>query len=554
MHKGAVKKRRERLLSRVRRPLKNLCFFQHFTRSNPRAVHLGRRNSMDISTPHIGGFTNVMPLSRRWRSLGRGRRGPGALIAGLAVTLAAPLAGCTRSESPPSVLVIVVDTLRADHVGALTPPGASGSGLFAGRGSPTPTIDRWAAEGARFERAVTPAPFTMPAMAALWTGAYPDRTGVVAHEPGTTLDTWPGATLAETARRAGLATAAVVANPWLGRRRTRFDRGFEDFVRLHGPNRKGNRRRATAVTDQAIALLDRLADQRFLVWAHYFDPHMPYDPPPRFAEAAAARPGPSRVVTEFRRKNRNLRRLYRGEDFDADEVEQARRLYEGEVRYTDTEVGRLLDHLESLGRARDTIVVLASDHGESLGEHDLYFAHDHTLYEELTRVALIVSGPGIDGAGRPDRVSLIDVAPTVCRLADLGCEQDFDGRDLFVEAPAARTLFAAATPLRTGGPDLYEGQIPGLRGRSLMALGGDTKFIRTPTSSGTVLELYDLGADPAEETNLAGTGADPQETLARDLQNWSAQMTSQRPASAPSPGPRRSRRESEALRSLGYLQ
>jgi arylsulfatase len=394
----------------------------------------------------------------------------------------------------------------------------------------------------------------MPAMAALLSGSYPDRCGVLAHEPGTTFASWPGTTLAEAAGKAGLATAAVVANPWLARATTGFDRGFDEFSRIYRPDQAPGSSNAAAVTDDAIRLLDLLRDRRFLLWVHYFDPHMPYEPPAEFARAAGAQPGPSRVMSDFNTPGRDLGRIYRGEGYDAAEIEQARRLYDGEVRFVDHQIGRLLDRLEALGLAGGTLVVLASDHGESLGEHGLYFAHDYTLYDELTRVALLVRGPGVAAGERDDDVSLLDVAPTVCRLAALDCGNAADGRDLFADAPPPRTLFGAATPLRSRGTAFDRLQIAGTDGRWTMALDGTSKLLRIPTGAGAELELYDLRHDPRESANIAASSGARAEELAAKLAAWTEAMEVARPAPASPGSARQQRRDRRALRSLGYLQ
>src|SRR6185369_11049475 len=197
----------------------------------------------------------------------------------------------------------------------------------------------------------------------------------------------------------------------------------------------------------------------------------PYEPPQPFADAAGAEPQ-NRIMDDFRAKDRDLRHLYAGQGYSAGEIENARRLYDGEVRYVDHEVGRLLGELERLGRTRDTIVVVMSDHGEALGEHGLFFAHDYTVYDELVRVALAMRGPGIDASVRSENVSLIDVAPTLCRLASLGCSESFDGSDVFDSFPAGRTVFAAATTTRSRGTPYARLELPGFDGRSTMAVSG----------------------------------------------------------------------------------
>jgi arylsulfatase A-like enzyme len=464
--------------------------------------------------------------------------------AGIAAALVlACAAGCRQPETPASVLILVVDTLRADRVAALSrsPSGAT----------TMPVLDAWAREAAVFRRAVAPAPFTMPSVAALMTGAWPDRCGVPAHEPGTTLAGWKGATFAETARAAGFATAAVVANPWLARQRTGFDRGFDRYLRLYRPELPAGTSDAAAVTDAAIAELDRFGGRRFVLWAHYFDPHMPYRPP---ASALAPEDASTKsaVMDDFDAKTRDLSAIYSATGYPAQEIELARRLYDGEVRHADREIGRLLGHLERSGRARDTVVVVASDHGESLGEHGLFFAHDYTLYEELVHAVLMFRGPRVPAGVRDDEVSLIDVTPTLCRLAGLDCPTVSDGRDLFGGDRSNRTLFAATSPRRSRGTPFARLSVPGLAGRWTMALRDGKKLLRLPTPDGPKIELYDLVRDPAEMHDLARDLAPDRRSLEDELDRWTSEMNAVRPAAAPaSAGSRRDRR---ALRSLGYLQ
>jgi arylsulfatase A-like enzyme len=464
----------------------------------------------------------------------------------VAATLALALSGCRPADPPPSVLLVVVDTLRADHVAALDRPGV-------GREKrPTPRLDHLASSSARFRRAVTPAPFTMPAMAAMMTGAYPDRTGVFAHRPGVSLGAWPKAPLAEAARRSGLATAAVVANPWLARPGTGFDRGFDEFSRLARRNRERGANAAPAVTDEALRLLEGFAGRRFFLWVHYFDPHMPYEPPPRWAREAGAAEGRNPVMEAFQAKQRDLGRLSRGEGFSEQAIEQARRLYEGEVRHVDGEIGRLLDGLEKLELASTTLVVVASDHGEALGEHGLFFAHDSTLYEELIRAVLLLRGPRVPVGARDDEVSLLDVAPTLCRLAALECDVAPDGRDLFGADRSPRTLFAASRP--PGEESDPRGAIPGdaTAGRWTMALRGGTKLLRRPSHGGTRLELYELGNDATEVRDLATRDEAVPRDLEGELEAWSREMDAVRPPLRPRLHGRAADRRS--LRSLGYLQ
>ncbi len=440
---------------------------------------------------------------------------------------------------------MVVDTLRADRVGHAE--------------TPAPHLGRWADGAAVFANAEATAPFTMPSIASLMTGLYPDRTGVIAHTAGAGLRIPQGWTLAEAAKAAGLATGAVVANPWLSRPASGFSRGFDVFI----GNRDGaglpKHSDARLVTDTAISLLKQWQDQRFFLWVHYFDPHMPYRPPAGNAAAVGAPIEVTRVIEDFARPDHDLTRLYSGSNYDREELAATRRLYDGEVNYVDEQFERLLQEIETSGRAQDTIVVVVSDHGESLGEHGLFFAHDFTVYEELTHVVLMLRGPSVAPGRREEPVSLIDVSPTLCRLLGLRCHAATDGSDLLTEsgssAELTRTVFAAGTPLRERGARFAGLQVPGTDGRWSMVRRGDHKLVEIPTPTGSRFELYNLRSDPLELNNRLSDDqqSQPAQELRALLDNWHAEMSRSRPA-MPQPDAAATEEDNRTLRSLGYLE
>jgi choline-sulfatase len=257
-------------------------------------------------------------------------------------------------------------------------------------------------------------------------------------------------------------------------------------------------------------------------------------------------------MSDFNDDHRDLRRVYEGSGYSEEEIEQARRLYEGEVRYADHEIGRLLGRLGELGLAANTLVVVASDHGESLGEHGLFFAHDYTLYDELTHVAQMVRGPGVAAGLHDAEVSLLDVAPTLCRLAALRCDENLDGRDLFASAP--RTLFAATTPARSKGTPFARLELAGLGGRWTMALRDGRKLVRIPAAAAVGFEMYDLTHDPGERRDIASEAVPQQVALRAELDAWMKAMDDVRPAGALPERPRKRRADVKTLRGLGYLE
>ena len=440
----------------------------------------------------------------------------------------------TEASQPLSLLLVVVDTLRADHLGVY------------GYELPTsPVLDEFAQKATVYEEAITPAPFTMPAMAALFTGLYPDRTGVINHEPRNTLNLAKADTLAELAQRAGYRTHAVVTNSWLTNKKMGFRRGFDVY--------KGKLVDATRVTHKAMQRLEEIGDDPFLLWVHYIDTHMPYQPPKKFAELFGNSSTTSQVIKDFKSGERRKDEIYFAGDYPPEELEATRQLYDASIRYVDTHIGVLFDALERSGRRDDTIVVVVSDHGESLGEHGLYFAHDFALYEELTRVPLMISIPGQPPARVTGEVSLVDLVPSLCIWLEISCEEVMDGTPLPLDgrAESGRAVFAASAPFRdryASSPRLY---LHGVDGRWTMLRRGGKKLIRIPHPDAAIWELYDVRNDAREAKNLVDHEAP--RALRDTLLKWEESMRQARPAAAEDPG-QLDPETLEELRALGYTR
>jgi len=308
------------------------------------------------------------------------RRGAVALLLAL---LGAP-AGIAAAVAPPSarpnLVLITLDTTRADRLGAY--------GYAAAR---TPHLDALARRGTRFARCDTAAPVTLPAHATLLTGLYPPRHGV--RDNGTFTLAAAADTLTERLRAAGYDTAAVVSAIVLARRHG-LDQGFrrydDDLGAGYALGTEVAERTADAATVAALAALGELRSPFFL-WVHYYDPHQEYRPPTRFAASGA---GPDR-------------------------------LYDGEIAFVDEQIGTLLAELPA-----STVVAVVGDHGEMLGEHG-EASHGLLLYEAARRVPLLLAGPGVPaGAVETCLARTADVAPTLARLAGVELAAGLDGRSL----------------------------------------------------------------------------------------------------------------------------
>ena len=389
-----------------------------------------------------------------------------AIVRAFIVTLTlAGIAACARDAAPPpqparpvrNVVVITIDTLRADHVGAY--------GYGAAR---TPAMDALARDGIRFDRAYATAPITLTSHASLMTGRYPPGHG--ARHNGMRLDL-KTPTLAEHFARAGFATAAFVAAFPLDRRfgLIKGFREYGDAMPRDANGRITNERPGRVVVDEAIAWADRHRNDRTFLWVHLFEPHAPYGNPTDPAQA---------------RRSATAR-------------------YDDDVAEADAQVARLLARLQ-FDRAQ-SLIVLTADHGEAFGEHG-EISHSVFTYDTTLRVPLIVSGGSLGrGEVLTDAVSLVDVAPTIASLAGVA-PFDADGTLILPKphapSPKPRTLYAESF-----APLLDFGWSPL---RTLRQ--GEWKYIAAPKP-----ELYELKGDPGETRNVIAGHADIAAALARQV-------------------------------------
>ncbi len=330
----------------------------------------------------------------------------GLLLCGFAA------AGCGPSgPPPPSVVLVTLDTTRVDRLSCY------------GYGRPTsPHLDHLAQEGVRYTRAWSTSSWTLPAHASLFTGLYPSEHGADFDDAGDASlgdvvkgdifakairvdGLGPSArTLAEALSERGYATGAFVGGPWLHRSfglLQGFDRIDDDVAGTGG-------RPAEKVTSSALAWLATVGtDEPYFLFVNYFDPHLPYDPPPGFDDLPHARePAPPAAAWDGILAGRV--------ELTPAELEVLRDRYDGEIRYMDAALGRLLDAVRTRPDGGRTLVIVTADHGESFGEHGRYL-HGHWLAEELVRIPFVVRYPGGRGAGTTSDapVQLVDVFPIV---------------------------------------------------------------------------------------------------------------------------------------------
>ena len=354
------------------------------------------------------------------------------------------------------IVLVTIDTLRADHVGC-----------YGDERAETPTLDGIAARGLRFSQAISPAPITLPSHATLLTGLDPPEHGVRHNGLFRLGPEIP--TLASHLKARGFATGAFVSAFVLDDRYG-LARGFDHYDDELGLDARGHTlsvvpaRRADETTDAALAWL-ATAPARFFLWAHYYDPHGDYTPP------------------------EDYRRRFQG------------RLYDGEIAFVDAELGRLLRGLRQGFGAAGTLLAVTSDHGEALGEHGER-THSMSIYDATQRVPLLLEGPGIEAGGVDEEVApLSAVAPTLLALAELAPLPGASGRSLLDAPTRARAAWVETLATQL---DMSWSPLLGVRTRS-------HKYIRAPRP-----ELYEIAGDPGE---LIDRSAEAPERLA-ELDAW----------------------------------
>jgi arylsulfatase A-like enzyme len=421
---------------------------------------------------------------------------------GLALAAAAGLVlSCTADVAPrPNVLVLVLDTVRADRCS------------FLGYARPTtPNLDAFARDAVTFEDAWSPASWTAPAHAALFTGTNPHHLDLFR---GSDTNLVGGQTLAERLTALGWESGAFSANPWVGPE-VGLTRGF-GVVRHFLPN-------GTTFTDSAVVVSAAIEWMRscvtaergapFLAYVNLMDAHAPYDPPEASRRGFVSAETPFRVVDTASRLGTLddlLPSSLDGTPLPPGVEKTVSDLYDASIATADAQAGRLLQELDRLGVAGNTVVVVASDHGEGLGDHG-WREHGLRLHRELLRVPLIVRSPGRLDGGRRVRgtVELADVVPTVLASCGLQPPPSGDGSDLAAPPPPARIVFATDRAY-AGWPMLAARKLPEPWRRQLetvrrSAYDGRHHLILDDRGG---LELYDTVTDPAELRNVAADAPD----------------------------------------------
>lgn len=425
-----------------------------------------------------------------------------------------------NSPRPRLILLLIVDTMRADHIGC-----------YGYKPIHTPNIDRLAEEGILYDSAVTTVPVTLPSVSTILTGAYPLQHGVRDNGPFQLDDRWT--TLAECLHEAGYATGAFVSAAVLSHEHN-LSQGFDiydddvsaNYVPYHPwmitmqEQFQDVERRAQDTIDRALAWWKERHDQDVFLMVHLFDPHLPYDPPPPFRETYE-------------------------------------RFYDGEIAYVDREIGRLLEEIRKHGNSSDAVTILVADHGEGLNDHDEAH-HGDLLFEETIRVPLVLHGAGCaPGTRIKELVRTVDIFPTVCALAGTAIPEWCSGEPLpgikweNNENMSGRSAsFKQADSFRQASEVAYIETFRPRLSRNWCELRG-LRTDQWKLIEGPGYELYDLKSDPKELTNAAAKYEAVLDSLVR-LMNEVAFASVRRGSHFAAPL-ELSRQQREKLQSLGYI-
>ncbi len=530
------------------------------------------------------GVLALLWWAQRRPAAARGARGvayvalaAGVVAAGLALWPALPgrslltpprdPPGPSAAVEAPNVLLIVLDTVRADHLPS-----------YGYRRETMPHLDAFARRATLYEQAVAPSSWTLPSHASLFTGLHPRSHGAdtSAEQVGVMLETLGrGAgdqvpvsplseevvTLAELLGELGMETGAVCGNTSYLYRVFGLAQGFETYVderplqprrrplalalwaRLFLGRRDEVRRALTAnevtylradeVTDLALTWLAARRERRFFLFVNYMDAHYPFVPAGSYAHLYPAAARHQRIDAEA------IRGLDR--TILPDERASLTDRYDAELRFVDDELGRLLQRLESWGELERTLVVVVGDHGEALGEHhDLY--HNNGAYETVVRVPLLVRRPGQQRAAREDRwVSLVSVFPTVLAAVHLPPPAGLQAAPLenAAQPHPPVTYTARWLPYAQAHPERYD--------RDHWAVYADPYKLIARTDG--TRELYDLRRDPAERSDLSA--AQPERVA--DLEAALARFQREVQPLFSGPDYLNDPEALERLKSLGYL-
>ncbi len=381
----------------------------------------------------------------------------------------------------PNVVLIVIDTLRADHLGS-----------YGYARETSPAIDKLASEGILFLECMSHIPATTPSVASIFTSKHPISHGVLDNNyNGYKLDN-QHVTLAELLKENGYNTAAFVSG-WTLKRDANLTQGFNKYDDFFDREKK-----AEFVNKAVFTWLDKHINEKFFLLIHYFDPHGPYEPP-----------SPYNTLFDFTLGEHDITKIHPTQRHgNISDPSYYIAQYDGEILYTDYHINKVLKKLSELNLDNNTLIVLTSDHGETMAEHASWFAHGCFVYSEQIHIPLLLWYPKMFNHKKVDAlVGAIDVFPTILNILGINFSKDLEGHSLLPLINDKKEIneFIYCESGR-GDPQRNKGGLLGLEGKQFAVQSKEWKLIRVIKTSGVYYELYNLSRDPKEIDNLIGRG------------------------------------------------
>ncbi len=444
----------------------------------------------------------------------------GVLVFGLALI---GVASGSCAPGDPNVVLVVVDTLRADRLGC-----------YGYETDTSPSIDELARHSHLFEHAYATAPWTTPSVAGIFTGRYPTSVGITTDpEAGLSVEL---VTLAELFKRRGYRTKGIVSHLFIDER-LGFAQGF-DWYNAREAGRGFSYVSSPGVTEKAVRFIHSKGDGLFLLFVHYFDPHYDYV----MHDVLNTYPDYEGRLSTDDVKISSLRELSKQRELSQSDRRYLEALYDSEVRFTDHNVGLLLDALKQRGLYDDAMIVFTADHGEELGTApDGWVGHTKRLSQEMIRVPLLIKMPGQKQARRAlAPVSLVDLMPTLAKAVGMPIPAGVQGRPIEIgnEEASARPVFAETR--REASLDMV------VSGRWKLVYDREKQEHR----------LFDVVAAPAAYEDVSEEHPDVVAALEAERARWNAGQEEASPKREAEDlrEPIFSEEEERQLRELGYVR
>ncbi len=419
--------------------------------------------------------------------------------------------GCKQQK--PDVILVIIDALRADHLGC-----------YGYDRNTSPTIDSLAGSGIRWTRVQSQAPWTLPANASILSGLTVRSHGVYQNLNGRFPLSEDMPTIATILKAAGYFTVGIANCFWIGPE-LGFDIGFDKFLY----SEQGYRNAEESVNSLITELESNDSDQPYFAMLHLYDVHAPYDPPPYYWRLWALNNSTQRPYWDVDQATKTLH--------DPENRQNYINLYDGEIRFVNDQLDSLSNWLRETGRAGNTIIVITSDHGEEFLDHG-WIEHSVTLYQELLNIPLIITGAGIPaGIEETDLAGQIDILPTILSLLSVPIPEHLEGIALIPLSPQTnRVLPSSGTTV-----DIWNSS--GRRNRNWVAVRSENKKLIWFADEDSSV-YYDLELDPLELNPLPADSF----LLEKALDYWATP-----PVFRPSSALNINEETTEMLEDLGYF-